>query len=281
MGFAMPELPEVETTVRGLHALMRGRNIKKVNIYRDKLRFLLPANLARAAQNARVLSVTRRAKYILINLDNARTVLVHLGMSGRLTKVSAGASRDKHDHVVITLDNDTQLAFNDPRRFGMIDITATATQHNHKMLRTLGPEPLGKDLTPDTLAKRLRGKKAAIKALLLDQRIIAGLGNIYVSEALFWSGIRPTRKGGALSLAEIKKLVPAIRKVLNAAIKAGGTSMRNYVQADGKLGFFQDRFAVYDRAGQPCPGCTCKGKNPIKRLVQGGRATYFCPTKQR
>ncbi len=277
----MPELPEVETTVRGLRPLLQGRTVENINIYRKKLRFPLPRGLARSVCHARITSITRRAKYILIHLDNQHTLLVHLGMSGRLTKVLPNATREKHDHIILTLDNGARLAFNDPRRFGMVDVMPTPDQARHKMLQALGPEPLGRDLTPAVLAHRLHGKTATIKALLLDQRIIAGLGNIYVSEALFWSGIDPTRAGGTLTLAEIKKLLPSIRKVLNAAIKAGGTSMRNYVQADGKLGFFQDRFAVYDRAGQPCPGCTCKGKKPVKRLVQGGRATFVCTTKQR
>lgn len=275
----MPELPEVETTVRGLRKLMRGRRIEMAEVRVKKLRFALPRGLAQKLENAAIKEVERRAKYILIHLSTQHTLLVHLGMSGRMHQTSDAQKVAKHDHVILTLDNGTRITFNDPRRFGMMDLAPTDQHENHKLLRPIGPEPLGKDLTPAYLAEKLHNKKTPIKVALLDQRVVAGLGNIYVSEALFWAGIHPERLAGSLSKKELQKLVPAIQKVLNAAIAAGGTSMRDYVQADGALGFFQDQFAVYDRAGQPCPACTCK--KGVQQLVQAGRSTYFCPKKQR
>lgn len=275
----MPELPEVETTMRGLATILNGQRIQTVTVRQKKLRMPLPARFAARLTGARVTGLSRRAKYILVALDIGETLLVHLGMSGRLTCVTGAA--EKHDHVIITLANGTRLAFNDPRRFGLMDLCATAAITNHKLLRAVGTEPLDAALTPAALAAKLTGKKTSIKAALLDQRVVAGLGNIYVSEALFWAGISPLRQAGTVTAAETAKLVAAIKKVLRAAIRAGGTSMRNYVQANGNLGFFQDRFAVYDRAGQPCPGCTCGGDVSIKKLVQGGRSSYYCPVKQR
>ncbi|MGE3770082.1 MAG: bifunctional DNA-formamidopyrimidine glycosylase/DNA-(apurinic or apyrimidinic site) lyase [Bdellovibrionales bacterium] len=275
----MPELPEVETTIRGLRTLMEGRRLKAVDVRTKKLRFPLPPKFAARLAGTRILSITRRAKYILLNLDSGETLLVHLGMSGRMTQVSAKAEPEKHDHIIFTLDNNKRIAFNDPRRFGVMDLMPITAHGTHKLLRAIGPEPLG-GLTVEHMLTTLAGKKAPIKNLLLDQRVVAGLGNIYVSEALFHAGIRPTRPGGKITRTEIKKLVPAIKKVLNAALKAGGTSMRNYVQANGELGYFQDRFAVYDRENQPCPGCTCRGKKQVKKIVQGGRSSYFCPVKQ-
>lgn len=275
----MPELPEVETTVRGLRKILLGHSIVAVAVRTKQLRFAFPRGFSGKLQNARILGVERRAKYILISLSTGQSLLVHLGMSGRMQQTSAAQKPARHDHVVLTLSNGTTVTYNDPRRFGVMDLVATGREDEHKLLRTIGPEPLGKDLNVDYLTEKLRGKKTAIKVALLDQRIIAGLGNIYVSEALYWAGIHPARAAGDLKKKEIEALIPAIQKVLKASIKAGGTSMRDYVQADGALGFFQNQFAVYDRAGQPCPDRACRGL--IKQMVQGGRSTYFCPRKQR
>lgn len=275
----MPELPEVETTVRGLRKIMQDRRITSVLVRTKQLRFAFPRGFAKKLENAHISGVERRAKYILIRLDTGDTLLVHLGMSGRMHQVDAKAAHQKHDHVVFTLSDGTRVTFNDPRRFGVMDIVATAKQDAHKLLKSIGPEPLSKDLTVSYLVGALAGKKTPIKVALLDQRVIAGLGNIYVSEALFWAGIHPARLAGTLSKKEVEKLLPAIQKVLKASIKAGGTSMRDYVQANGALGYFQNEFAVYDRAGQPCPGCTCK--KGVEAMVQAGRSTYFCPKKQR
>lgn len=275
----MPELPEVETTVRGLQKLLVGQRLAAVQVRVPKLRFPLPKSLARNLTGATIESVTRRAKYILIGLDNGKTLLVHLGMSGRMHQIAPMQAPAKHDHLVLRLANDVRITFNDPRRFGLLDLCSTGTLPQHKLLAPLGPEPFSRALTVAYLASSLRGRKTSIKQVLLDQRVVAGLGNIYVSEALFWSGIHPARAAGSLKAAELQKLVPAIQKVLKASIKAGGTSMRDYVQADGAMGFFQDQFAVYDRAGLPCPGCNCK--KSVQHVVQGGRSTYFCPKKQR
>lgn len=275
----MPELPEVETTVRGLRKIMQGRSIDTIVVRAKKLRFAFPRGFAKRLENTHISGVTRRAKYILIALSSGETLLVHLGMSGRMHQVDAKAKPAKHDHVIFTLSDGTRVTFNDPRRFGVMDLVASDRQAEHKLLKSIGPEPLSKELTLAYLVGALKNKKTPIKVALLDQRVIAGLGNIYVSEALFWAAIHPARLAGTLSKKEIEKLIPAIQKVLKASIKAGGTSMRDYVQANGALGYFQNEFAVYDRAGQPCPGCTCK--KGIEAMVQAGRSTYFCAKKQR
>lgn len=275
----MPELPEVETTCRGLDRAVLGARIIQVAQNRADLRQPMPRNLPGKLQGRTIRAVWRRAKYIVIDLDDGQSLLLHLGMSGRLVVGAPDQTAEKHDHVVIHCNRGRTLRFNDPRRFGMLDLCATDRLAQHPLLKGLGVEPLGKALTAGYLATRFSGKKTPIKAALLDQRIVAGLGNIYVSEALFYAGIRPTRLAGTLHPDEIERLVPAIRKVLRAAIKAGGSSLRDYVQTDGALGFFQDHFAVYDREGQPCPGCTC-GQGAITRIVQSGRASFYCPDRQ-
>ncbi len=278
----MPELPEVETVCRGLAKALTGARVTAVDAHRPDLRQPLPRDLGKRLKGQRVLDVHRRAKYILMSLDGGDTLLLHLGMSGRMVITHAAAERQKHDHLVFAFDNGMYVSFNDPRRFGLCDITKTADLNSHKFLGHLGIEPLEKDLTPKSLAKAFLGKKTSIKVALLDQRIVVGIGNIYACEALFYAGISPLRLANSCKPAEIAKLVPAIRKVLDASIKAGGSSLRDYVQADGGLGFFQNDFAVYDREGQPCPGCTC---NPSKtggvlRVAQGGRSSFYCPRKQ-
>lgn len=278
----MPELPEVETIRRGLVKAITGKRIVQAEVRAEGLRTRFPKNLAGCLKDRRIISVTRRAKYLLINLDNAETLLIHLGMSGRLV-LQKNEPAKKHDHIIIHLNDKSRLVLNDPRRFGLCDLVATDKLSNHKSLRTLGIEPLGKELTAPRLASLLKGKKTSIKNALMDQRLVAGLGNIYVCEALFYSGISPKRRAGNCSEQEIAKLVTAIRDVLRASIKSGGSSLRDYVRSDGKKGGFQNRFAVYGREGMPCKGCTCciEKTGGVTRISQSGRSSFYCRTKQK
>jgi formamidopyrimidine-DNA glycosylase len=270
----MPELPEVETVVRGLEKAMAGRVIVRVELRRVDLRVPFPPELKKL-RDVGIAGLSRRAKYILLHLSAGRTMIVHLGMSGRMT-VGAGAAQ-KHDHMVLTLDDGTRVTFNDPRRFGLVDLAPTAELAAHKFFRHLGPEPLEADFTAAYLAEKFRAKKTAVKIALMDQRVVVGVGNIYASEALNHAGIDPSKNAGALTGAEIKRLVPAVRDVLERAIAAGGSSLRDYVQADGSLGYFQHHWRVYGRAGESCPRCR---KPCILKFTQGGRATYWCPATQ-
>ncbi len=261
----MPELPEVETVRRGLVPVMEGRRILRAEQRRPDLRWPFPERFAERLTGARVERLRRRSKYILADLDTGETLIVHLGMSGRLLIDGAveGAfhheppTPGKHDHVIFRMEGGVRIAFNDARRFGAMDLVATDATESHKLLADLGPEPLGNAFNADLLAERLRGKASPIKAALLDQRIVAGLGNIYVCEALWRSGISPLRKAGRISRPRIEKLTRDIRETLAEAIEAGGSSLRDSRQADGELGYFQHSFAVYGREGQPCrtPGC--------------------------
>lgn len=283
----MPELPEVETVRAGLVPVIEGQVIARAEVRRPGLRFAFPPDMAARLTDARVEGLRRRSKYILADLSSGETLLIHLGMSGRMliSGVTLGAfyhdhpAPAKHDHVVLDMANGARVTFNDARRFGAMDLMATAAADKHWLLRDLGPEPLGNGFHQDYLAARLKGRAMPIKAALLDQRIIAGLGNIYVSEALFRSGIDPRRAAGDLTAKKIAALVPVIRDVLNEAIAAGGSSLRDYRQADGELGYFQHSFRVYDREGQPCPTPGCTGQ--ITRIVQCGRSSFFCPKCQR
>lgn len=276
----MPELPEVETTCRGLAMKLRDATIQCAEQNRADLRTPMPKNLPAKLKARRILAVRRRAKYIIIDLDNHHSLLIHLGMSGRMVVGTPEQPAEKHDHVVIHCDGQRTLRFNDPRRFGMLDLCATAQLPQHKLLINLGIEPLENGLTAPYLTEKFNGKQSPIKAALLDQTIIAGLGNIYVCEALFLAHIAPERQAGSLSKTEIAALIPAIKKTLNAALKAGGSSLRDYVQSDGALGYFQTQFAVYGRENKQCPDCTC-GKPVIQRIVQSGRSTFYCPIKQK
>ncbi len=278
----MPELPEVETVRRGLAPVMEGAAIARVTLNRPDLRWPLPERMAGRMQGATVAGLRRRSKYLLADLDTGETLLVHLGMSGRILVsgamlgefLHAHRAAEKHDHVVIDLASGARVTFNDPRRFGAMDLFPTDA--SHPLLAALGPEPMGNDFSDTWLAGRLRGRRTPVKAALLDQTNIAGLGNIYVCEALFRARIAPTRLAGDLTGAEISRLVPAIREVLAEAIEAGGSSLRDYRQADGELGYFQHSFRVYGREGQPCPACG----TPIVRIAQAGRSTWFCPACQ-
>ena len=269
----MPELPEVETTVRGLAKVLEGRRLASVEARRPDLRRALPVDLGQRLTGARVTGLRRRAKYGLIDTDRNDTLVFHLGMSGHW-RVDPG-ELGKHDHLILETDEGRRVALNDARRFGSLDLVRSSELAEWLPFKALGPEPL--DLDPRDLQRRLSGRSAAIKLLLLDQRIIAGLGNIYVCEALYRARIHPLRAGGSISLDRLKRLVPAIRDVLAEAIAAGGSSLKDFVSPDGELGYFSKAFAVYDRESQPCADCG----GAVRRIVQGGRSTFYCPKCQR
>jgi formamidopyrimidine-DNA glycosylase len=283
----MPELPEVETVRRGLLSVMEGRVITYAAINRPDLRWPFPVGMAARLTGKRVLALRRRSKYILADLDSGETLIIHLGMSGRMLISGAmlgGFHHDhpapaKHDHVVLDIEGGARITFNDARRFGSMDLIATDVADSHLLLRNLGPEPLGNAFSGPYLLDRLKSRNTPIKSALLDQSIVAGLGNIYVCEVLFRAHINPARKAGQIAVARVASLVPIIRDVLADAIDAGGSSLRDYRQADGELGYFQHAFKVYGREGEPCvtAGCT----STIARIVQSGRSSFFCPTCQR
>jgi formamidopyrimidine-DNA glycosylase len=275
----MPELPEVETVRRGLALKMTGRKIARAELRRQDLRRPFPPMLERRLTGAAVGKLARRGKYILIELDDTGTLLLHLGMSGRITTGPAGVPHAPHDHVVLTLDDGTVVRFNDARRFGLLDYIARGNEAAHPLLAGMGPEPLEAGFDGDYLSEKLAGKMTPIKAALLDQKIVAGLGNIYVCEALYRAGISPRRLASTIAGTRADKLAAAIKSILTEAIEAGGSSLRDYVQTDGELGYFQHRWAVYGREGEPCPGCTCA--EGVRRMVQSGRSTFFCAKKQR
>ena len=275
----MPELPEVETVRRGLALKMTGRKIVRAELRRQDLRRPFPPMLARTLTGAAIGALGRRGKYILIELDDNGTLLLHLGMSGRITADRGDGPHARHDHVILTLDDGTVVRFNDARRFGLLDFIRRGEEDAHPLLAGMGPEPLEPGFDGDYLSKKLAGKMTPIKAALLDQRIVAGLGNIYVCEALYRARLSPRRLAGTVAGNRADKLAAAIRAVLTEAIEAGGSSLRDYVQADGELGYFQHRWAVYAREGEPCPGCNCA--EGVRRIVQSGRSTFFCAKKQR
>ncbi|MTH77268.1 bifunctional DNA-formamidopyrimidine glycosylase/DNA-(apurinic or apyrimidinic site) lyase [Paracoccus aestuariivivens] len=281
----MPELPEVETVRRGLAPHLEGRTITRVEARRPDLRWPLPPDLVQVVTGAKVTGLRRRSKYILVDLENRGSVLLHLGMSGRMLiegAIQGDFHRDpsilsRHDHVVFWNDEGTQITFNDARRFGMVDLVGP--DGTHPMLSRLGPEPLADDFTPDVLIHAFAGKKAPVKSALLDQSLVAGLGNIYVSEALYRAGIDPRRLAGQVPEPQVGALVGHIKEVLTEAIAAGGSSLRDHRQATGELGYFQHSFRVYGREGGPCPTSGCTGT--IERIVQSGRSSFFCPICQK
>jgi formamidopyrimidine-DNA glycosylase len=275
----MPELPEVETVRRGLALKMSGRRILQAELRRPDLRRPFPTALAERLDGARIGALSRRGKYILIELDADGLLLLHLGMSGRVTAGSAALPDAPHDHVVLRLDDGIVIRFNDPRRFGLLDYVKRGEAAQHPLLAGLGPEPLEAEFNGPYLVGKLAGKVTPIKSALLDQRIVAGLGNIYVCEALFRAGVSPRRLAASIGAGRADRLVAGIRSVLTEAIEAGGSSLRDYVQADGELGYFQHRWAVYGHEGDPCPGCDCGGG--VRRIVQAGRSTFFCAKRQR
>ena len=275
----MPELPEVETVRRGLALRISGRRILRAELRRADLRRPFPPALAARLNGALIGALGRRGKYILVELDADGLLLLHLGMSGRVTASRSARPAAPHDHVVLTLDDGTVIRFNDPRRFGLIDYVRRGEAARHPLLAGLGPEPLEPGFDGAYLRAALAGRLTPIKAALLDQRVVAGLGNIYVCEALFRARLSPRRLARSIGRGRAERLAVAIRSVLTEAIAAGGSSLRDYVQADGELGYFQHHWAVYGREGDPCPGCGCGGG--VRRIVQSGRSTFFCAKRQR
>lgn len=271
----MPELPEVETTKRAMQLRLIGQRIGMVIQRRPDLRFPLPQQLPERLEGTTLLGLRRRAKYILGDLSSGETLILHLGMSGRL--VLDGEPLGVHEHLTFGFDDGSVLRFHDPRRFGMLDLTPTNAVFSHKWFRQLGLEPLDDSFTGEALATALAGRQSAIKVALMDQRLVVGVGNIYASESLFRAKLSPRRRAGWLRPKQIERLAATTREVLFEAIDAGGSSLRNYVQASGELGNFQRNFRVYDRAGEPC---SC-GRSTVRRIVQGGRATFYCSGCQR
>ena len=278
----MPELPEVETVRRGLAAKLVGRRFVEIEQRRPDLRYPLPENLANRLVGRSVEAIDRRAKYLLMMLDDGMVLVVHLGMSGRMMLSGERGVPGPHDHVIFVADDGTVVTFNDVRRFGMVDLVSSNALEAYPALAVLGPEPLGDEFTPALLSERLAGRRTPIKAALLDQRVVAGLGNIYVCEALFDAGISPRRLAKTVVGRRAMRLVPAIKDVLSRAIEAGGSSLRDYVQTSGELGYFQHEWAVYDREGQPCRNCDCdwQANGGVVRLVQSNRSTFYCPRRQ-
>lgn len=268
----MPELPEVETTVRGLEAVLLGQRIASVEARRADLRRAFPVDLGQRLTGASVVGLGRRGKFGLIHSDRGDTLVFHLGMSGKW-RVDPDEVHP-HDHLAIETGEGRRVALNDPRRFGSVDLVPTSDLASWGALSAMGPEPA--DLDPEGLHRALRGRSAPIKALLLDQRIVAGLGNIYACEALHRAGINPRRAAGRLSLQSVARLVESVREVIAEAIEAGGSTLRDYARPDGELGYFSTRFSVYDREGG---ACACGGT--VRRIVQSGRSTFYCPKCQR
>ncbi|MAV46576.1 MAG: bifunctional DNA-formamidopyrimidine glycosylase/DNA-(apurinic or apyrimidinic site) lyase [Alphaproteobacteria bacterium TMED89] len=274
----MPELPEVETVVRGLRPFLQGQRLDRLLLRRADMRFPFPEGLSQRVSGKTMASIERRAKYGLIRFDHPEplSLLFHLGMSGRMVcEEEVGLPFEKHDHVIFETAKG-QVRFNDPRRFGFLDLIEGPDDEN-RFLGSLGPEPLGEQVTPAYLRTAFKDRASPIKASLLNQRLIAGLGNIYVCEALFESGIRPTRKTGSLKRAEVERLCTAIKGVLSRAIEAGGSSLRDYKQVSGELGYFQHAWSVYGRENDDCRTCDA----PIKRIVQSNRSTFYCAACQR
>lgn len=299
----MPELPEVETVRRGLEPVLVGNAFARVEQRRPDLRVPLPKRFGMRLSGRRVEALDRRAKYLLARLDDGEVLVMHLGMTGRFridrSKLLRGSVREggeqaedskpkltpKHEHIVFHFGDGTAVRYSDTRRFGLMDLVPAATLESHALFKDLGIEPLSPAFTTEWLAQRLKGKATSIKAALIDQKLIAGLGNIYACEALYRASISPVRLAGTLATKAGKPtpkseaLVAAVKAVLEDAIKAGGSSLRDYARADGRLGRFQHRFKVYRREGKPCPRKGCGGT--VRRIVQGGRSTFYCPTCQR
>jgi formamidopyrimidine-DNA glycosylase len=291
----MPELPEVETVRMGLEPVLDGHTFTKVVTRREDLRRPFPPDFAKRLTGRKVKRLWRRAKYLLADLDDGETLVVHLGMSGRMAVYAEGRGRElgiyaheaahpeaghgKHDHVIFETNAPAKIVFSDHRRFGLMTLLETDKLNDDPLFDGLGPEPLSKDFDAAYLKGALKAKRTPIKSALLDQRVVAGLGNIYVCEALFLAHISPKRLASKVQSDKIAPLVDDIKVTLKEAIKAGGSSLRDHARPDGSLGEFQHRFRVYDREGKPCPGQGCKGK--IKRIVQAGRSTFYCPSCQK
>lgn len=285
----MPELPEVETVRRGLLPALKGRRLTRVVARRPDLRFPLPDGFGQRLTGQRVDDIRRRAKFLLFDLvppggmkEGGEVLIVHLGMSGSFRLGKAAFAEDKHDHVLFEVEGGGHVHFNDPRRFGFMDLVAADELATYPMLAKLGPEPLDDAFDGPALAAALNGRRTSIKAALLDQKVVAGVGNIYACEALFRAGISPKRSAHTVQGGRAARLAAAIKAVLTEAIASGGSSLRDHVRPDGELGYFQHRFEVYDREGQRCPGCDCDPEGGgIRRIVQAGRSTFYCPRRQR
>jgi len=288
----MPELPEVETVRRGLAEAMEGRRIERVEVRRHDLRIPVPDDFADRLLGRTLEKLGRRAKYLVGEFDDGTVLLAHLGMSGRMVietpdqraAAPGGFAHDPgghhaHEHIVFHVGNGTLIRFSDPRRFGLMTLTDRAGFPDHKLIRHLGPEPTGPEFTGPVLAARLEGKNTPIKAALLDQTVVAGVGNIYACEALYEAGLSPRRKASTVQGVRADRLARAVRKVLAEAIAAGGSSLRDHVTPTGELGYFQHSFKVYGRTGEPCPGCDCG--QAVRRIVQSGRSTFYCARRQR
>ncbi len=292
----MPELPEVETVVRGLRPALEGKRIARAEARRPDLRFPLPERFAERLTGRTVREVVRRAKYVLIRLDSGETWLAHLGMTGRFTVTpgaratsgqagynSGWAMAEKHDHVLIETEDGGRVVFNDARRFGYMDLIAPGGEAASTHLSGLGPEPLSNEFSAENLTSALKGRRTPVKSALLDQHLVAGIGNIYACEALWRAGISPRRSAHTIAGGRAARLVAGVKSVLSDAISAGGSSLRDYVHTDGELGYFQHNWAVYGREDETCPACRDEGGTPckIRRIVQSGRSTFYCPTRQR
>ncbi|MDF2965817.1 MAG: Formamidopyrimidine-DNA glycosidase [Rickettsiaceae bacterium] len=267
----MPELPEVETVRRSLEPFINGKKIIEVVTFRDNLRYPFPNNLAELCTDNRIISVERRAKYLILKLENNYNLIVHLGMSGRFI-LSPLRERVKHDHIIFTLEDGNILTLNDPRRFGLIDLIAQDELNNHKHFASLGPEPLTKDFNIEYFLRIIFKRTTPIKNFIMDSKIVVGVGNIYASESLYLARIHPTRAANSLNVNEVRLLVEAIKEVLNKAIMAGGSTLKNFVSGQGAAGYFQHNFVVYGKHGTNCTICN----NLIEKMVQAGRASFFC-----
>tara|TARA_Y100000590_G_C15665926_1_gene994431 strand:- start:444 stop:1271 length:828 start_codon:yes stop_codon:yes gene_type:complete len=275
----MPELPEVETIIRGLRPHLEGFSIKRINVRRHDLRVPVPKNLSKRILDSEIEAIKRRGKYILFFFENSKVLIIHLGMSGKMIVYDQNEKENKHNHVVFTLNSGKKLIFNDPRRFGLVILSEKSNYLQQSRFKNMGPEPLNPEFNSQNLLLSLAGKKAPIKNVLLDQRIVAGVGNIYACESLFLAGISPTKQAGGIKEAKAERLVLSIKTVLNKAIDAGGSSIINFVRSSGEIGYFQNSLAVYGRSGKKCPHCNCRAA--IKCIKQSGRSTFYCSKKQK
>ena len=268
----MPELPEVETTRKGIEGHIVGQKVVSICVHQPQLRWLVDTNmLKKSIENVAFTQINRRGKYLLFNNKNG-SMMCHLGMSGSLRIVTDSQPRRKHDHIEWMLDNRSIMRFHDPRRFGSV-LWAGTEAHSHKLLRSLGPEPLSDDFNADYLYKKSRARKQAVKTFIMDSHVVVGVGNIYASEALFLAGIHPARQAGRISKKRYQALVTAIKLTLNNAIESGGTTLRDFVNSDGEPGYFRQKLNVYEKSGESCVSC----KRPLKRIIQSQRASYYCP----
>jgi formamidopyrimidine-DNA glycosylase len=290
----MPELPEVETVRRGLEGVLVGKRIMRLDQRRADLRIPLPANFAARVEGRRVVALERRAKYMLVRLDDDQVWLIHLGMSGRMGILPTGHNHPppgRHDHVSFETEDGVMVRFNDARRFGLMTLCPAAELAGHPLIRGLGPEPLDRAFTGPRLAAALKGKRTPIKSAILDQRVVAGIGNIYACESLYYAGLSPKRSAHTVQGERANRLVAAIKQVLSAAIAAGGSTLRDHIQPSGELGYFQHNFAAYDREGEDCRHCAASATSlvthrggavgTVKRMVQAGRSTFYCALHQR